>query len=100
MSYTLRRISSQGVQMNFELGNSYTVVSRFEAYEWFKEDFKRIYDKEHVADNDPASDEDTKIVYAFVGSQGGIDVYPLFRGQQAYIMTSEGKTFSNLTIKE
>lgn len=98
--YTLRRISGQGVEMNFALGNSYTVVNRFLSYESFAEDFKEFYGKPHVADLDPLADDDTKGVYAFVGSENGINVYPLYTGQQAYIMTESGATFSNLTMKE
>lgn len=100
MNFILRRISSQGVEMNFNLGKSYTVVNRFTAYEEFKTSFEQFYCKPHVADLDPKSDDETKLCYAFVGGYGGIDIYPLFNKQKAYIMTENGDTFSNLTIKE
>lgn len=88
--------------MNFALGKSYTVVHRYFAYESFAEDFKRFFDRQHVADldDDSKADEMTKQVYAFVGTEGGLDIYPLYLGQQAYIMTESGSTFSNLTIKD
>jgi hypothetical protein len=97
--YTLRRISGQGVEMNFALGQSYTVVHRFTAYESFKRDFEKMFERPHVADLDPTADENTKSVYALVGTHGGEKVYPLYFGQQAYIMTESGSTFSNLTMK-
>lgn len=96
--YTLRRISGQGVEMNFELGKTYTVVHRFLSYEDFKRDFEHIFSKPHVADDDPTADEDTKKVYAFVGNEGGSTIYPLYSNQHAYIMTENGATFSNLTF--
>lgn len=98
--YTLRRISGQGVEMNFALGKSYTVVDRNVSYEEFRRDFERFFNKPHVADMDPTSDDNTKRVYAFVGDEGGQHVYCLYTGQQAYIMTESGSTFSNLTLKD
>lgn len=98
--FTLRRISGQGVEMNFALGKTYTVVHRYLAYEAFAADFEKFYGKPHVADIDPTADEDTKRVYAFIGSDGGENVYPLFEKQQAYIMTESGATFSNQTLRE
>lgn len=98
--YTLRRISSNGVEMNFALGKSYTVVHRLTAYEEFRQDFTVFYKKPHVADLDPNADEDTKAVYAFVSTENGDNVYPLYSKQHAYIMTESGSTFSNLTLKE
>lgn len=98
--YTLRRISGEGVEMNFALGNQYTVVNRFISYEAFRDDFYKFYGKNHVADLDPAADDETKNVYAFVSSDVNECVYPLYYKQSAYIMTDSGKTFSNLTLKE
>jgi hypothetical protein len=97
--FILRRISGDGVEMNFELGQTYTIVERFFAYESFEREFERFFNRPHVADMDPTSDEMTKKVYAFVGTDGGLNIYPLYLGQKAYIMTDSGKTFNNLTIK-
>lgn len=89
--YTLRRISGEGVEMNFLLGQSYTVVSRDSAHYRFKEDFKRFFNSEWK------DDEPDDNVYAFVGNEGGTTIYPLYEGQRAYIMIESGATFSNLT---
>lgn len=98
--YTLRRISSNGIEMNSALGKSYTVVNRFVSYEEFRQDFAVVFGKPHVADMDENADSDTKSVYAFVGTENGDKIYPLYSKQQAYIMTESGATFSNLTLKD
>lgn len=100
MDYTLRRISGQGVEMNFALGKSYTVVNRFLSYEEFQRDFERIFGKPHVGDLDPTADDDTKSVYAFVSNHEGSDIYVLYMNQFAYIMNESGHTFSNLSNRK
>lgn len=97
--YTLRKISGQGVQMNFYLGKSYTVIDRFVNYEDFKNCFKTWYGREHVADLDPTADNDTKTTYAFISDYEG-NMHALWMGQSNYIMTESGQTFSNLTFKD
>jgi len=87
--YTLRRISEKGIEMNFSLGNSYTVVHKQSAPDEFEKDmstFKNTYPDGEI--------------YCFVWAVNGTDVYPLFKGQQAYIMTPGGSTLSNLTLRE
>ena len=37
--------------------------------------------------------------YAFVSTEDGSEIYPLFRNQRNYIVGENGKTFSNLTLK-
>lgn len=94
--YTLRRISGPGVEMNFALGQSYTVVHRFISYEDFQRSFQAFYQKPHVADLDPTADWETLNVFAFVVSENGTSVHPLYKDQQSYIMTENGGTFSKL----
>jgi len=46
-------------------------------------------------------DDDVKPkVYCFVIYEAGSCIIPLYKGQGNYIMTSDGKTFSNLTYKD
>lgn len=94
--FALRRISGQGIEMNHSLGDGYTVVGRLENYEEFARSFKKVFNKDHVADLDPESDDHTKRVFAFVSGQNGSFVQPLYSNQQNYIMTESGKTFSCL----
>jgi hypothetical protein len=95
--YTLRRISGQGAEMNLSLGSTYTVIHRDTAYDLFRSDFERFFGKPYVSDID--HDDDIMRVYAFVASDGGKEIYPLYTGQQAYVMTESGATISNLTMK-
>lgn len=97
--FILRRISSHGVEMNFIIGNSYTIVTRFENYEDFKKSFKLVFGKDHVADLDKTSDSDDKNCFAFVSTENGDKIYPLWMNQSNYIMTENGKTFSRIWDK-
>lgn len=89
--YTLRRISSEGVEMNHYLGNDYTVVDWMRSLEAFKKDLD-LYFAEY-----PDRDEFKKTVYAFVSNENG-GVQPLFKNQKNYIMGENGNTISNLSI--
>lgn len=79
--YTLRRISGDGTQMNRVIGDGYTLVEQSNEAE-----FKRTMESLNISDED---------VYAFVTT--GTMCQPLYKKQQAFIMTENGKTFSNLT---
>ncbi len=85
--YTLRRITGKGVEMNFGLGGSYTIIHKDSACDEFERDL------ENFENTYPDSE-----IYCFVWSENGTP-YPLFKNQQAYIMTDSGKTLSNLTLK-
>lgn len=84
--------------MNFFLGKSYTVIDRFVNYEEFQRCFNTWYGRDHVADLDPSANEDTKKTYGFVSDSFG-DLHALWMNQQNYIMTENGATFSNLSMK-
>lgn len=97
--YTLRSISKTGLQRNENLGSNYSLVHRDYNYPEFQRQFKFIFDKDHVADNDPESNGDTKDTYAFVISENGGQIFPLYKTFDYYIMTDSGKTFDNLSYK-
>jgi hypothetical protein len=82
--FYLRRISGNGIEMNFDLGNSYTLIDK----EKNPNDFKMHED--HIGGVDAKT-------YAFIACHSGSIVYQLYDGQLNYIMTEGGKTFSNLT---
>lgn len=84
--YTLRKITGKDVELNFNLGNSYTLVHS----ERSPEEFKRSMD------NFLNPDEN---IYAFVGNEDGSKLYALYKKQLNFIMTESGQTFSNLTMK-
>lgn len=93
--YTLRRITQEGVEHNSFLGKTYTVVDSRKSLETFKETGERFW--EHYPKGEPISDEDQE-THAFVTSNEG-EMIPLYKNQQNFIMTSEGKTFANLSFK-
>lgn len=95
--FTLRRMTATGVEMNQKVGDEYTLIHK-ERNKWeFEDFFKRHFGKSPVVDIDDKADADTKECYAFVIN--GSFVQPLYKVQAAYIMTSDGKTFSNLSLK-
>jgi len=96
--YTLRVIKDN-VQTNFNLGQSYSLVERHTTYEKFCNIYKSFFNKEHVADLDTKSCADSKETYAFIVCRNGIEIIPLYKYQSNYIMSENGKTFSNLTFK-
>jgi hypothetical protein len=95
--FILRTIYPDSTSANTVIGEHYHYVGREENYEEFKETFKRTFLTDHVADCDPKSDNYSKNCYAFVITPNS--VLPLYKKQHNYMMTSDGKTFANLTDK-
>lgn len=85
--YHLRKITKEGVESNYALGDQYVVVNR----ERNKKEFIKIveaYFKDGVKED----------IYCFVQNSFGT-IYGIEKTSQAYIVTSSGSTFSNLTFK-
>lgn len=79
--FTLRKVSGDGIQMNFFLGKSYTLITQENNPNEFEEARKKLgYD----------SDE----VYGFVSDHDG-HIYGLFPKQQNYIMIN-GQTVDSI----
>lgn len=95
--YTLRKVTESNTQINLAIGDSYTYVNREQNYEDFKKDFYNYFQKNHIADLDETADKHTKEVFAFISFQG--QIYPLYKNDSYYIMTENGKTFSNLSYR-
>lgn len=93
--FVLRIIGQDGLCQNRFIGDEYYLTGRFTAYEYFKEKFKDIFGKNHVADNDPDADTDTKNCMGFL--QYDNTTFPLWKDERYYIMNDSGKTFQNLT---
>jgi len=94
--YTHRTITDN-IQFNVCLGNHYNVIERHANYKEFCQSYKTVFEKEHVADYDEKSTQNSKEIYAFIHSEKG--VFALFKKDKNFIMTESGKTFSNLTFK-
>lgn len=84
--FILRKISGSGVEMNFNLGDSYTLITK----EHNKKEFKEMAEK-NKAMQDP-------IIYGFVAYDNGKLLY-LSSQQENYIMTENGGTFANVCLK-
>lgn len=85
--FILRKITGRdGIEINFSLGESYTLVTKGmnkpEFDKVFEVHFKGVYEYEDV--------------YGFITSEGGKEIHPLFGTQKTYIMTESGQTFSRL----
>ena len=95
--YTLRTITETS-EVNNWLGMHYEIIRREEHYDRFCEIFESRFGKTHKADDDSLSDEETVRCYAFVITENE-EQLPIFKNQRNYIVTQNGKTFSNLTYK-
>jgi len=93
----LRRFSENGVEMNQVIGKGYTYIHREINPKQFRETYREYFKKDHVADDDPTSDKESKNCYAFV-CEGAL-IQALYKTQKAFMMTESGQTFSNLTYK-
>lgn len=95
--FILRKIIERS-ETNYELGIQYSIVHRFEEQELFQETFDKVYGYKHVADLDVMADNYTRNCYAFIITNDYQPI-PLYFNQKNYIMTENGKTFSNLSYK-
>jgi hypothetical protein len=86
--FILRRITNEGVHKNTMLSKGYSLIIR----EYTPKDFEQMA-KAHEDKNE------LKIIYGFVSVDDG-RVIPLYVGQKNYIMTSNGNTFSNVSINK
>lgn len=95
--YTLRTVESNQKQTNEFIGSFYQFIERDSSYEAFCSTFKNVFQRDHVADLCETADQYTKNVYGFIVTNNGTN--PLYKDNSYYIMTENGKTFSNLTYK-
>lgn len=93
--FTLRRISQNGVQMNYQIGHEYTLIMREYNYRDFAETFELKFKRPLADDNKPDSDDAS--IHAFLVN--GSEILPLYRDQPAYIMSENGTTFDNVSYR-
>jgi hypothetical protein len=95
--YTLRRISTEGVEMNFNLGNQYTLFTKEKSLESFNKCVGEIFTES--AHQDSLKQAEDLEIYAFIAAENGAENYPLYANQRSYIMTAQGQTFDNISFK-
>ncbi|WP_347216527.1 hypothetical protein [Chryseobacterium sp.] len=84
--FILRKmVCDQQLESNTILGDLYNVVSENNKKDW-----------DHFMERWKTFEED---IYLFIVYRNGSEVMPLYKKQANYIMTSDGKTFCNLTYK-
>ena len=82
--FILRKITeSEGAEMNFDLGKSYTLITK----EGQPKEFQKI--AEH-------HEADVGIISAFVTTEDGMHCHYIYESQENYIMTESGKTFARV----
>jgi hypothetical protein len=99
--YTLRRILKDGYEYNFFLGKNYTLIRKDSVSE---EEWNEVsshywgpsYNKHRTAEDKTVDNVPEISCFAFVVSENGSDYHFILPWQQNYIMTSDGKTFSNI----
>jgi hypothetical protein len=101
--FILRQVTEKKMVSNTIIGDNYKVIYREENPEAFREIYKQVFGKDHVADIDETADETSKNCFAFLYSDGEF-VYSecwhaLFKSESYWIMTDGGKTFDNLTYR-
>lgn len=96
--YTLRTFNSDGIQRNQYLGNSYEYINRDANGEIFRKCYREAFGNEHVADLDENSTDFSKDCVGFLINEKGTLIY-LSKKETYYVMSSDGKTFANLTYR-
>ena len=76
--------------MNFDLGKEYTLLTKAST----PEDFRLCIEHGHY---DTTGDEAG--VYAFVCANDGRDIHPLYASHKNYIMTGDGATYANVSLR-
>lgn len=94
--YTLRTFNAERIESNFSLGKSYQLVNRFCNPEAFRAAYFKVFGKNHVADLDETATEASKECGGFIYDENGLLIY-LNQTDTYYIMSSDGKTFDNLS---
>ena len=85
--FILREITKSKLEINTSLDIEYVLVLKEKNKEEFEKRTKQW------------SEDDSKDVYGLVCFEGGDSIMPLIHGSSYYIMTSDGKTFSNISEK-
>lgn len=85
--FALRKITHKGIEINFNLGDSYSLITK----DFAPEEYMRLM-------NTMNDVYDDKPVYGFVTGVDGTPI-PLCKNQKNYIVSENGATYSNLTFK-
>lgn len=94
--YTLRTFDSEGIESNYCLGKNYQFIDRHSNKEPFQIAYEKAFGKPHVADLDETATTSSKECGGFLYDENGVLIY-LNKTSTHYVMSSDGKTFDNLS---
>jgi hypothetical protein len=85
--FILRRITPNNIEINTCLGDYYVLISKERNEDEFKKTIK-LWSKDGTDD-----------IYALITYNDGEDIMPLYKKSYYYVMASDGRTFSNISLK-
>lgn len=92
--FILRKITSDGLENNVYLGESYQYVNREIHKEEFARCYKVVFD---IEDAEKMHKEHKSTCYGIISYNEGKKLITLSTNDLNYIMSSNGQTFANLT---
>ena len=98
--YTLRTFSktNENLESNLFIGKNYEVVDRHCNPNSFNKLYKEVFGKNHEADLSDATTHYAESCQGFIVDESGMPIY-LNKTDKYYIVSSDGKTFANLTYR-
>ena len=90
--YTLRRITSESIEINTCVGLEYTLILKERNEVEFQKTSKLMkWDEAKMISE----------IYGFIShsNNNGCGIIPLYKKSNYFVMMSDGKTFSNITYK-
>lgn len=81
--YTLRIINKKGLQSNFQMGVWYRLM--IEGSDSFKENYNQFKEAPYQGD-----------IFAIIEAPNLPSLFPIYKDDEAYIMTESGKTFARI----
>lgn len=94
--YTLTEIAEDNVTSHDYLGYGFSVVNKEVATDYFLKSYSAWLGK---VDEISTLDGLNENIFCFIVSEGGKEIFPLYKNRHYYIVTENGKTFKNLTFK-
>jgi len=86
--FVLRRITSENLESNTNLGESYVLIDHEKNKEEYEKTVKAM-----------KWDKDDYSCYGFISYNEGNKLIPLYKKSTYFIMASNGQTFANISFK-
>ena len=86
--FTLRRITSEGLESNQIIGDSYNLINQERNQKQYQETLEMHFQI-----------KEDKDIYGFIVCKNGTKIMPLYRKNTYFVMISNGETFANVTLR-